>query len=92
LFVRNRAADVCRRDLRARGESATQNERKHCKQRNYHSQIAERFFCIQKSNFHSFTPQGDIRAKKELRIRIQTNCLGLVLSFTPSKTGKNPNP
>src|SRR5712691_9751392 len=84
LLVTDSAANGCGCDLRARASSATKNKRENCEQRNDYPRIAKQFFCIQKSNLHSFTPRGNICAKEESTISARkTNCLGFTFSFTP---------
>jgi len=67
LLVTDGAANRRGYDLRARADSATKNKRKDREQRNDYSRIAEPFFCIEKSNLHSFTPEEIFARKKRAR-------------------------
>src|SRR5438309_9337365 len=96
LLIRYRAADGSRRDLPSRAESAAQHQRKNCKRRKNRAQFAKFIIQIQTINLHSFTPRGDIRAKKKettksAQQRISSDCFGFVL-FHPNAFSRRPQP
>jgi hypothetical protein len=93
LIVGYGPADSRRSDLRVCADSATKNKRKDCEQRNDYSRIAEQFFCIQKSNLHSFTPSRKyLREKREHEIRMENKLPRIHGPFHPIAFKKEPNP